>query len=145
MCIRDSYNTSRVWYGQKYFNPDIEQDPQDGDLPFIRKANKLITQEDIEFVLGSHYQNTPYDPFGHGTDEEKHMYRPIGLNRTQNAHILQIRNDVDADKAGIMWLCIGGPTFTPFIPFFANMSDTDASFNNTLSLIHISEPTRQVR
>lgn len=125
------YNTSRVWYGQKYFNPDIEQDPQDGDLPFIRKANKLITQEDIEFVLGSHYQNTPYDPFGHGTDEEKHMYRPIGLNRTQNAHILQIRNDVDADKAGIMWLCIGGPTFTPFIPFFANMSDTDASFNNT--------------
>ena len=125
------YNTNRVWYGQKYFNPEIEQDPTDGDLPFIRRAAKKITREDIEFVLGSHYQNTPYDPFGKGTDEEKHRFRPIGLNRTQNSHILQIRNDVDPDKAAIMWLCIGGPTFTPFVPFFANMNDTDPSYNNT--------------
>ena len=125
------YNTNRVWYGQKYFNPEIEQDPTDGDLPFIRRAAKKITREDIEFVLGSHYQNTPYDPFGKGTDEEKHRFRPIGLNRTQNSHILQIRNDVESDKAAIMWLCIGGPTFTPFVPFFANMNDTDPSYNNT--------------
>ena len=125
------YNTNRVWYGQKYFNPEIEQDPTDGDLPFIRRAAKKITREDIEFVLGSHYQNTPYDPFGKGTDEEKHRFRPIGLNRTQNSHILQIRKDVESDKAAIMWLCIGGPTFTPFVPFFANMNDTDPSYNNT--------------
>lgn len=125
------YNTNRVWYGQKYFNPEIEQEPTDCDLPFIRRAAKKITREDIEFVLGSHYQNTPFDPFGKGTEEEKHRFRPIGLNRTQNAHILQIRNDVASDKAAIMWLCIGGPTFTPFVPFFANMSDTDPSYNNT--------------
>ena len=125
------YNTNRVWYGQKYFNPEIEQDPTDGDLPFIRRAAKKITREDIEFVLGSHYQNTPYDPFGKGTEEEKHRFRPIGLNRTQNSHILQIRKDVESDKAAIMWLCIGGPTFTPFVPFFANMNDTDPSYNNT--------------
>ena len=125
------YNTNRVWYGQKYFNPEIEQDPTDGNLPFIRRAAKKITREDIEFVLGSHYQNTPYDPFGKGTEEEKHRFRPIGLNRTQNSHILQIRNDVERDKAAIMWLCIGGPTFTPFVPFFANMTDTDPSYNNT--------------
>lgn len=53
------------------------------------------------------------------------------MNRTQNAHILQIRSDVPADRAAIMWLCIGGPTFTPFVPFFANMNDTDPSYNNT--------------
>ena len=53
------------------------------------------------------------------------------MNRTQNSHILQIRNDVESDKAAIMWLCIGGPTFTPFVPFFANMNDTDPSYNNT--------------
>ncbi|RMC48988.1 C69 family dipeptidase [Lactobacillus sp. ESL0228] len=125
------YNTNRVWYGQKYFNPEIEQDPTDGDLPFIRRAAKKITREDIEFVLGSHYQNTPYDPFGKGTEQEKHRFRPIGLNRTQNAHILQIRSDVPEDKAAVMWLCIGGPTFTPFVPFFANMNDTDPSYSNT--------------
>ena len=133
------YNTNRVWYGQKYFNPEIEQDPTDGDLPFIRRAAKKINREDIEFVLGSHYQNTPYDPFGKGSEEEKHRFRPIGLNRTQNSHILQIRNDVDPDKAAIMWLCIGGPTFTPFVPFFANMNDTDPSYNNTSMEYNLSD------
>ena len=133
------YNTNRVWYGQKYFNPEIEQEPTDGDLPFIRRAAKKITKEDIEFVLGSHYQNTPYDPFGKGTEEEKHRFRPIGLNRTQNSHILQIRNDVDHDKAAIMWLCIGGPTFTPFVPFFANMKDTDPSYNNTSMTYNLND------
>ena len=29
-----------------------------------------------------------------------------------------------------MWLCIGGPTFTPFVPFFTNMNDTDPSYND---------------
>lgn len=125
------YNTNRVWYGQKILNPDIEQNPEDPDLPFIRHANKKIAKEDIEFILGSHYQDTVYDPFGKGTEEEKHRFRPIGLNRTQNAHILQIRSDVPDEMAGIMWICIGGPTFTPFIPFFSNMNDTDPSFNNT--------------
>ncbi|WEV44339.1 C69 family dipeptidase [Lactobacillus sp. ESL0684] len=133
------YNTCRVWYGQKYFNPEIEQDPTDGDLPFTRRATRKITPEDIEFVLGSHYQDTLYDPFGKGTEEEKHRFRPIGLNRTQNAHILQIRNDVPADKAAIMWLCIGGPTFTPFVPFFANMNDTDPSYNNTSMDYNLSD------
>lgn len=126
------YNTPRAWYAQKYFNPSIDQDPEDPDLPFIRKAEKKISKEDIEFVLGSHYQDTVYDPFGtRGTEEEHHRYRPIGLNRTQNAHILEVRSDVPSDLAGIMWLCIGGPTFTPFVPFFTNMSDTDSSYNDT--------------
>lgn len=30
-----------------------------------------------------------------------------------------------------MWLCIGGPTFTPFVPFFTNMNDTDPSYSDT--------------
>lgn len=125
------YNTCRQWYIQKLFNPEIEQNPEDPDLPFIRKAAKKITREEIEFALGSHYQDTVFDPFGKGTDEEKKRYRPIGLNRTQNSHILQIRSDVPADRAGIMWLCIGGPTFTPYVPFFTNMSETDSSYDHT--------------
>lgn len=126
------YNTSRVWYGQKILNPSSDQDPEDPDLPFIRRAEKKISKEDIEYILGSHYQATVYDPFAvKGSDEERHRYRPIGLNRTQNAHILEVRNDQAAGVAGIMWLCIGGPTFTPFVPFFTNMNDTDPSYNDT--------------
>ncbi|WP_099974213.1 C69 family dipeptidase [Lactobacillus terrae] len=125
------YNTSRVWYGQRYFNPEIIQDPEDGELPFIMKTDKKITVEDIEYVLGSHYNETQYDPLGTGSDEDKYRYRPIGLNRTQNSHILQIRNDVPKEYAAIMWFCFGYPTFTPFVPFYTNMDETHESYRDT--------------
>lgn len=125
------YNTPRVWFGQKYFNPEIDQDPEDVDLPFIRTTDHKISVDDIEYVLGSHYNETPYDPYSpYASDEDKHRYRPIGLNRTQNSHVLQIRNDVPEEYAAIMWLCIGFPTFTPYIPFYTNMNETDPSYND---------------
>ncbi|MGV7830054.1 C69 family dipeptidase, partial [Mycobacterium kansasii] len=27
------YNNPRAWFGQKYFTPDVDQDPQGQDLP----------------------------------------------------------------------------------------------------------------
>jgi len=125
------YNTPRVWFGQKYFNPEIDQDPEDVDLPFIRTTEHKISVDDIEYVLGSHYNETPFDPYSpYASDDDKHRYRPIGLNRTQNSHVLQIRNDVPEEFAAIMWLCIGFPTFAPYIPFYTNMNETDPSYND---------------
>ena len=125
------YNTPRQWYGHKVLSQDVEMDPLDFDLPFVMKADHKITLEDVEEVLSSHYQNTPYDPLGHGTDEEKHMFRPISLNRTQNSHILQVRPDLPEAASTIMWMSFGIPTFTPYVPFFGNAADVDASYKNT--------------
>lgn len=44
---------------------------------------------------------------------------------------MQLRNDVPEEFSAVMWLAIGYPTFTPYIPFFTNATDTDPSFNNT--------------
>lgn len=125
------YNTPRVWYGQKCFTPDVLQDPQSSDLPFICKANRLLSVEDLEYVLASHYNETKYDPLGHGSDEDKLKFRPISLNRTQNSHVLQIRNDVPEEVSALMWICFGIPSFTPYVPFFTNAEDTDDSYSNT--------------
>ncbi|WP_203630734.1 C69 family dipeptidase [Lentilactobacillus fungorum] len=125
------YNTPRVWYGQRYFNPEIEQDPTSSDLPFICRTDKKITVEDIEFVLGSHYNETKYDPLAPGNEATKTLFRPISMNRTQNSHVLQIRNDVDEGCSAIMWLCFGVPAFSPYVPFFGNANDTDDSYANT--------------
>lgn len=130
------YNTPRVWYGQKYFNPEIIQEPESDNLPFILHPAHKITPEDIEYILGSHYNETPYDPLVKSNDNRKYLYRPIGLNRTQNSHILQIKNDVPKEVAAIMWLCIGYPTFAPYIPFFTNMNDTAPSYRDTKLYYH---------
>ena len=125
------YNTPRQWYGHKVLNPSVEQDPLDFDLPFIMRTNYRITLADVQKILSSHYQGTPYDPLGHGTEEQKHLFRPISLNRTQNSHVLQVRNDLPEASSTIMWMSFGIPTFTPYIPFFGNADDIDVSYRET--------------
>lgn len=125
------YNTPRVWYGQRYFNPEIQQDPRSSDLPFICRSKRLLKVEDLTYVLASHYNETKYDPLGHGSQADKLKFRPISLNRTQNSHVLQIRNDVFAKNAALMWICFGVPTFTPYVPFYTNATDTDPSWSQT--------------
>lgn len=126
------YNTPRQWYGHKVLNPSVEFDPLDFDIPFIMQTNHRVTLEDVQKILSSHYQGTPYDPLGHeGTEQQKQLFRPISLNRTQNSHILQVRNDLPEAASTIMWMSFGVPTFTPYIPFFGNAEDIDVSYRET--------------
>ena len=129
--VKDTvYNNPRTWFGQKYFNPEIQQDPQDQDLPFICHANRKISVEDVRYVLSSHFENTKYDPYGNGTEDEKKLFRPIGINRNHESHILQIRNNVPEEIAGIQWMSYGANTFNTFVPFYTNVNDTPECFKN---------------
>ncbi|WP_028983749.1 C69 family dipeptidase [Sporolactobacillus terrae] len=121
------YNTPRVWYGQKYLNPEEEQDPQSNQLPFLRKANRKIGVDDIAYILDSHYQETPYDPLGSGSEAERNLFRAISLNRTQDSHVLQIRPDVPDAIAGIQWIALAG-TFSPYVPFYTNITSVPESY-----------------
>jgi len=125
------YNTPRVWFGQRYLNPEIEQEPDSNELPFICHTDKKISVEDIEYILSSHYNETDYDPLGNGPEELKTKFRPISMNRTQNSHVLQIRNDVPEAQSAIFWLNFGVPAFSPYVPFYANATDTDVSYQTT--------------
>lgn len=124
------YSNPRTWYGQMYFNPEVNYDPTDHDIPFICHANRKITIEDVKFVLSSHFENTKYDPYGHGTESEKKMMRTIGINSNHNIHILQIRNNVPFEIAGIHWLAYGPNTFNVVVPFYSNVNDTPLCYRS---------------
>lgn len=132
------YNTPRQWYAHKILNGLDAGDPEDFDLPFIVIPDHKITLQAIEQVLGSHYNQTDFDPLGHGSDADKHRYRPISLSRTQNSHILQVRNDAPEAASAIMWLCFGVPSFAPYVPFFGNATATDPSYAQTPMRLDIS-------
>lgn len=125
------YNTPRQWYGHRLLKPSLELEPTNFNLPFIQTADRKLALTDVEAVLSSHYQNNPYDPLGHGSDADKHRFRPISLNRTQNSHILQVRSDLPEVASTIMWMTLGIPTFTPYVPFFGNADSLDASYRIT--------------
>ncbi|CAM3223784.1 C69 family dipeptidase [Sporolactobacillus spathodeae] len=122
------YNTPRVWYSQKFLTPDVEQSPISNDLPFLRKANRKLGPEDVQFVLSSHYQETPYDPLGNGSKEDRTRFRAVSLNRTQNSHIMQIRPNVPDEIAGIHWVAFGTNVFTPSVPFYTSISKVPESY-----------------
>lgn len=96
-------------------------------MPFIRKVEFKIANEDIQYVLKSHFNETPYDPMGDAPESK--TYRAISLSRTAQSHILQVRN-LNKYKTSIHWIELGVPAFNPYVPFFANADDTDESYRN---------------
>lgn len=124
------YNTPRVWYGLKLFSPEQTYDPTDQEMPFINHSNRKLSVFDVQDFLSSHYQGTPYDPIGEGSEADKHRFRPISLAKTQEAHILQIRPSMPTPAAGIQWLAMGVAAQSSFVPFYAGASDTPSQYQH---------------
>ncbi len=131
------YNSPRAWYGQRYFSPEsvVGKSPMSSDLPFIAHADRKITLEDIKFVLSSHYQDTPYDPFTPGADDKKAPYRPIGFNRNQELSVIQLRPYVPSERAAIQWLAFAANPSNTLVPFFTNVNHTPASYAGTTKIL----------
>ena len=51
--------------------------------------------------------------------------------------ILQIRNDVDDDHAAIQWLSMGFFAYSPYVPFFTNITDTPEDYKNTTTEVSV--------
>ncbi|NEG89155.1 C69 family dipeptidase [Bifidobacterium aerophilum] len=133
------YNTPRAWYMQRHLNPSEDWDspaaryaPSSDDIPWCRVPENKVTIEDVDFLLASHFEDTPYDPYGTlGTPESRHRYRPIGVNRTGHMVAIQLRPYAPACSRAIMWISYGSGPFTTAAPFYANVTDTPAYLRDT--------------
>lgn len=134
------YNTPRAWYMQRTLNPHsenwdspyAEHTPESDTLPWARTPEKKITIEDIKYVLSSHYQGTPYDPYGHkGDSATRNMYRPIGINRQSELALLEVRKSVNTSWQSVEWLTFGSNAFNTIIPLYTNIHTTPEYLNNT--------------
>ena len=133
------YNTPRAWYMQRHLNPGEDWDspaarytPESDDIPWCRVPEDKVTLEDVDFLLSSHFEGTPYDPYGTtGTAESRHRYRPIGVNRTGHMVAIQLRPYVPMCSRAVMWVSFGSGPFTTIAPFYANVDDTPAYLRDT--------------
>ncbi|SDG15005.1 Peptidase family C69 [Facklamia miroungae] len=53
---------------------------------------------------------------------------PIGNKNTMEAHIFQIYEDMPEQVPGVMWLAMGSPTVSPYLPYFGNINDTISAY-----------------
>lgn len=134
------YNTPRAWYMLRYFNPhtyvwdgpDADYTPQSDDLPWCMVPERRITTEDVKYILSSHYQGTPYDPYlSYGDRSMSGAYRSIGINRTDFLGTVQIRSDLPEACRALQWLAFGSNAFNAIVPFYPNVPHTEEYLEST--------------
>jgi len=134
------YNTPRAWYMLRYFNPsdfvwdgpEAEYSPESDDLPWCMVPEKKITPEDIKYILSSHFQGTPYDPYlTYGDKSVSGAYRSIGINRNDFMGFVQIRPFMAESCRAIQWIAFSSNAFNVMIPQFAQVNTTPEYLSNT--------------
>ena len=134
------YNTPRAWFMERYLNPttwnwdgpDAEYTPVSDDLPWCMVPEKKITVEDVKYVLSSHFQGTPYDPYApYGDKTMKGAYRSIGINRNDFVSVIQMRPDQKKYHSTIEWVAFASNAFNVLAPFYADVEETPDYLSNT--------------
>ena len=103
----------------------------DGNLSLM-VPEKKITVEDVKYVLSSHYQGTPYDPYAaYGDKSWKGAYRSIGVNRTDFLSVIQMRPDHKGDNGILQWIAFASNAFNVLVPFYTDVTTTPEYLSNT--------------
>ncbi len=134
------YNTPRAWFMLRYLNPNTkvwdgpnaDYTPCDDNLPWCMVPEKKVTVEDVKYVLSSHYQGTPYDPYApYGEKSMRGAYRSIGINRNDFVSVIQMRPDHKCDNGIIEWIAYASNAFNALVPFYADIDETPEYLSNT--------------
>ena len=124
----------------RYFNPntfawdgpDADFTPRSDDLPWCMVPERKLTPEDVKYVLSSHYQGTPFDPYAsYGDKSMKGAYRSIGINRNDFMALIQMRPDLPEDIRAVEWIAYASNAFNTMVPFYANVDTTPEYLSNT--------------
>ena len=123
------YNTPRAWYIARYFNPNTyvwdgelrDFGPESNDIPWSLVPERKITVEDVKYILSTYYQGTRYNPYTKADYPEKGKYRPIGISRTGETGILQIRGYMPRPLKGVEWITFGSNAFNAALPVYTDV------------------------
>ena len=136
------YNTPRAWFMARYFLPrtfrfdgeNADYTPESNDIPWSFVPERKVTVEDVRYLLSSHYQGTPYDPYD-GRSQLRGKYRSIAVPNSDVSGILQIRSGVPDPLKGVEWFSMGGSGFTACFPFYAAVDELPAYLSKTAETV----------
>ncbi|WP_263081566.1 C69 family dipeptidase [Endozoicomonas sp. Mp262] len=111
--LGDLYNTDREWMGQNLLSASVKQKIRQDQYPLFLKPDQKISVTDIAKVLRSDYQGTQLKGKGK---------RPIGVDRTSEAHIIEMYPNMPGELAAVIWQTPSNINYSPFIPVYNVMS-----------------------
>lgn len=115
--VDKAYNYPRVAYIQNLFTPSTKNYPvKDGDFPLFLRPGHKLSITDVESALSSYYQGTPSDPYT--SENPNATARPIAVYRTQQSHVLQVRDNLPQPIANVEYLNLGMTAIGIYVPFY---------------------------
>ena len=121
-----TYNYPRVWGLQKMFSPSIKNDVTKNTFPVYTVAEKPMTISDFRKAFRYHYDNTEHDPYLHSNGKEP--YRPVGIFRTTQTHLLQVRPNLPKEIGCISYVAIGMSDLGVFLPLYQGVKSYPATY-----------------
>ena len=120
------YNTPRAWFLGRCLAPNsyrwdgeaADFSPESDNIPWALVPDRKVTIEDFKYMLSSHYQGTPYNPYTNQNTGKRGIYRSIGINRTGVTTVCQIRSGVPDALKGVEWVWFGSTTFSAMLPVY---------------------------
>ena len=129
--MKDSVK-SRYWAGVNLLNPqsDITMDSQ--TLPFLHSTAKKISLQDVMAFQRNRFEGTNIRPDDLANKKDAiikpGMLYPIGNKNTMEAHIFQVKQGMPKQVPAIMWLAMGSPLVSPYLPFYGSIQTTAAPY-----------------
>ena len=122
-------NTPRAWFMGRYLAPqsyrwegeNADFTPESDNIPWSLRPDRKVTAEDVKYLLSGHYQGTPWNPYSGQNTGMRGKYRSIGINRTGDTSICQIRPYAPDCVKGVEWICFGSTTFSAMLPVYSNV------------------------
>lgn len=134
-------NRSRVWSGIKAINPNSPVNYNDDTFELLQSMDGKVGLKDVMKFQRNRLEGTDFIPSDEIkldnkgnilSQEETERYKyPIGNINTMEAHIFQIKDSLPADAGAVMWLAVGSPLVSPYIPYMGNITDTHKSYQVT--------------
>ncbi len=122
---------SRQFSGILSLNPDSKITYNDERYDFLQSTNKKISLQDVMKTLRNRFEGLGYKPELSKADKGKEGYKyPIGNINTMESHIFQIKGTLPNEIGGVMWLTMAAPKFSPYVPYYGNITATDSSYHN---------------
>ena len=102
-----TYNYQRVISLQGKYTPSTLKHPvSNGDFAVFLKPEHKLSVADVESGLQSYYQNP------------QSKYRPIAVFRTQQSHVMQVREKLPAPIANVAYINLGMTALSVYVPFY---------------------------
>ncbi|KXT82222.1 putative dipeptidase B [Streptococcus sp. DD11] len=144
--ISQSYNPpmaeadrSRAWAGITSLDPNAGVSYDDPYFDLLHSTDRKISVADVMAMQRNRFEGTPFKPLDQmeldgkgipqrGAVDPVYKY-PLGNPNVMEAHIFQLKDGMPASMGGgTMWLAVGSPRFSPYLPYNGNITDTYSAY-----------------